>query len=150
MNAPVDQPARPAATPINHALLPPVLRELVRVLGESAAFKLAQERGGTRLIVATRPNPRDPLLELLGPQAYGALIDAYGVTVIEMPKYDSVLRQLRHERVRQHRALGHTIDRVAAFTGYTRRHVINILQLAPEEKHQAGLFDAADAADEAA
>lgn len=134
---------------INTHLLPAALRELVRVLGEGAAFKLVERRGGGRLIVPKRVNADHRLMDELGLQVFAALVDAYGGEVLELPKYDGVARQLRHERVRKHRAAGMTIDRVAVATGYTRRQVFNILgDVAPEDR-QVDMFEALDLADAA-
>lgn len=129
---------------INLQLLPGALRDLVRALGEAAAFKLVERRGGGRLIVPKKVHPEHRLMDELGLQVFAALVDAYGGEVLVLPKYDSVARQLRHERVRKQRAAGLTIDRVAIATGYTRRQVINILQGAPEDRcyGQLDMFEA--------
>ena len=112
---------------INLHLLPQGLRDLVGVLGEADAFRLVERRGGGRLVLPARVHPDHPLIDELGLRVFAALVDAYGREVIELPKYDSVARQLRHERVRKHRGEGLTIDQVAVATGYTRRQVFNIL-----------------------
>ena len=112
---------------INTHLLPAALRELVTVLGEAAAFRLVERRGGGRLIVPKKVHPDHRLMDELGFKGFADLVAAYGSMVLELPKYDSVLRQIRHERVRKLRAEGMTVDRVAVATGYTRRQVFNIL-----------------------
>lgn len=112
---------------INLDRLPAELRELVRVLGESAAFKLVERRGGGRLIVPKKVHPDHRLMDELGLKAFADLVAHYGSEVLELPKYDSVTRQLRHQRVRRLRVEGRTHDRIAIETGYTRRQVINIL-----------------------
>lgn len=112
---------------INIDRLPAELRELVRVLGESTAFKLVERRGGSRLIVPKKVHPDHRLLDELGLKAFADLVAHYGNEVLELPKYDSVLRQIRHQRVRRLRGEGRTHDRIAVETGYTRRQVINIL-----------------------
>ena len=143
------KPAQPGA--INHSLLPGRLRDLVRVLGEALAFDLVQKRGGTRLIVPKRVSAPHPLLDELGLPGFIALVDAYGGEVInDLPKYDSVARQLRHERVRQIRAADKTIDQVARATNYSRRQVMNILAADGPDDRQFALFGPAAAADDAA
>lgn len=112
---------------INTHLLPAALRELVTVLGEAAAFRLVERRGGGRLIVPKKVHPEHRLMDELGFKAFADLVAAYGSMVLELPKYDAVARQIRHERVRKLRAEGMTVDRVAVATGYTRRQVFNIL-----------------------
>ena len=136
---------RAAPHAINHALLPGRLRDLVRVLGERLAFDLVQKRGGTRLIVPKRVSAPHPLLDALGLPGFIALVDAYGGEVIDdLPKYDSVARQLRHERVRQMRATDQTIDQVAMATNYSRRQVMNILAADGPDDRQYALFDGTD------
>lgn len=131
---------------INNHLLPAALRELVRVLGEAAAFRLVERRGGSRLIVPKKVHPEHRLMDELGFKAFADLVDGYGGEVLELPKYDSVLRQIRHERVRKLRGEGKTVDRVAVETGYTRRQVFNILadESALLPAAQMDLFGGAD------
>lgn len=112
---------------INIDRLPAELRELVRVLGEAAAFKLVERRGGSRLIVPKKVHPDHRLMDELGLKAFADLVAHYGSAVLDLPKYDGVVRQVRHQRVRLLRGQGKTHDRIAVETGYTRRHVINIL-----------------------
>ncbi|MBY0235237.1 MAG: hypothetical protein K2W93_09665 [Burkholderiaceae bacterium] len=129
---------------INVHLLPQGLRDLVRVLGEADAFRLVERRGGGRLVVPDRVHPEHPLMDELGLRVFAALVDAFGREVLELPKYDSVARQLRHERVRKHRAEGMTIDRIAVATGYTRRQVFNILADVAPEDAQLDMFATVD------
>lgn len=112
---------------INLDRLPGELRELVRVLGEATAFKLVERRGGSRLIVPKKVHPDHRLMDELGLKTFADLVAHYGGAVLELPKYDGVLRQIRHQRVRKLRGEGRTHDRIAIDTGYTRRQVINIL-----------------------
>lgn len=120
---------------INTDLLPAALRELVRVLGEATAFRLVERRGGGRLIVPKKVHPDHRLMDELGLKAFADLVAGYGGEVLDLPKYDSVVQQLRHQRVRKLRGEGHSLDRVAVLSGYTRRHVINIL--GGEDQHYA-------------
>ena len=112
---------------INIDRLPGELRELVRVLGEATAFKLVERRGGSRLIVPKKVHPDHRLADELGLKTFVDLVEHYSGAVLDLPKYDSVLRQVRHQRVRRLRGDGKTHDRIAVETGYTRRQVINIL-----------------------
>lgn len=125
-------PRRPpdaAPQPIALHKLPGQLRMLVRIMGEAAAFKLAEHRGGTPITVPLtlhRAAERG-LLELVGADAFAALVAELPGQTLQLPKYDSVLRQLRHQRVLAWRAQGNTQAVVALATGYTVRQVINIL-----------------------
>jgi len=116
--------------------LPPQLRMLVRVMGERAAFRLVERRGGTPFTVPKHlaglaKRDLEQLLDLVGSaEAAAALVAELSAQTLQLPKYDSVLRQLRHRRVAELRQMGHTQAEVALQTGYTVRQVINILNSA--------------------
>ena len=114
---------------MDQAALPESLRQLVRVLGEADALRLVGAHGGARLSVPTREKATNahPLCVALGKTAFDKLVWEYGGEAIDLPKADSYMRELRHEQVRQCRAQGLTIDETAQATGYTRRHVMNIM-----------------------
>jgi hypothetical protein len=97
-------------------------------MGEAAAFRLVEHRGGTALSVPKRMSAEHMLAELLGPIAFAQLVDARGGEVLQLPKNDSVLRQVRHQRVHELLLQRHTIREVALRTNYTARQVINIKQ----------------------
>lgn len=122
---------RPSQAPQPIALhkLPTQLRMLVRLIGEAAAYRLVEQRGGTPLTVPHRLSGRAhfDLVELLGPPAIAALIAELPGQTLQLPKNDSLLRQLRHQRVVELRGQGLTQAAAARATGYTVRQVINIL-----------------------
>lgn len=136
----------PQENDINMELLPNSMRELVRVLGFTAALKLIQARGGAPLVVPQALNLHDPspavlrLLDDIGAQAAAALVEwAGGGTLNYLPKYDAVARQLRHEQVRQLRRDGFTLSEIANKSGYSQRWVIKILGLDDDDR-QLNLF----------
>jgi hypothetical protein len=121
---------KPHASPtltIAPEALPESLRELVRVLGDAGALRLTGVVGGQRITVPKKPLPDHPLRAGLGHETFEKLVAEYRGESMEVPKCDGFLRVLRHEQVRQCRAQGLTIDETAEATGYTRRHVINIM-----------------------
>ena len=124
--------------------LPAGLRRLVSYLGDALAYKLVQLRGGSYVAVPKSVNPEHPLCDLLGAVDYATLVNRFGGEKIEVPKDDSLLRQLRHSRVRELLALGYTAGYVARATHYTRRQVLNIKGAGCEDVlgMQGGLFDA--------
>lgn len=129
-----------APQPIALHKLPTQLRMLVSLIGEAAAFRLVEQRGGTPLTVPHRLSGRAhfDLVELLGPSALAALIAELPGQTLQLPKNDSLLRQLRHQRVIELRGQGLTQAAAARATGYTVRQVINILNrngfpLGPEQ-----------------
>ena len=119
------RPPRPEH--LNMHRLPTQLRMLVRVLGEADAFRLVEQLGGTRLDVPKRVNVDHLLASVLTPAGFAKLVEALGGEAVDLVKYDSVLRQMRHQRVHE-LLLHHTNREVALKTGYTTRQVINIKQ----------------------
>jgi hypothetical protein len=107
--------------------LPAALRELARVLGDADALRLIGQHGGARVSVPTKARDDHPLRMALGVEAFERLVAEYAGEMITLPKGDAYLRELRHDQVRQCREQGLKIDDIAEVTGYTRRHVINIL-----------------------
>ena len=106
--------------------LPVQLRMLVRLIGDAAAFALVHRRGGTPLTVPTKLSDGAELLDLVGPQAAAQLVAELRGQTLQLPKYDSVTRQLRHQRVVLLRGKGQKLREVALATGYTVRQVINV------------------------
>jgi hypothetical protein len=133
--------AKPDLTAINPLNLPPQLRKLMRVLGEAAAYKLVEQRGGSYVIVPKRFVAEHDLHEVLGTQAFMALIEACGSETLQLPKYDSVLRQVRHQRVMELLGKGYLLREVALKVNYTVRQVINIKQAHEPRDDQLGLWD---------
>ncbi|KLN54720.1 Mor transcription activator family protein [Variovorax paradoxus] len=112
---------------MNLDALPPALRDLVRVIGQTHTLRLVGVHGGARITVPHKLRTDDPLALLLGVEVFTKLVAEYGGEYLVLPKGDAYLRELRHEQVRQCQRDGLGIDDIAEQTGYTRRHVFNIL-----------------------
>lgn len=115
------------ALSIKPEALPASVRELARVLGDGDALRLLGQYGGARLPGLSRMKPDHAFRVFMGEEGFQKLVAYYGNETPDLPKCDGYLRELRHELVRQCRAQGLTIDETAEETGYTRRHVINIM-----------------------
>lgn len=135
---PQRQPAMPKAGDVDLHQLPPQLRLLVRAIGEEAAFRIVAARGGTVLHVPARLNEDHPICDLIGGHAFGLLVQHHGGMKIELPKSDSLLRQVRHRRVIEMDAAGHSLNEIALSTNYSRRHVISVLGEARREQPEQG------------
>lgn len=118
---------RPASACLNTKLLPPQLRLLIRAIGEGAALELVRHCGGARFTVPTHASDDHWLCPIIGKEALQALIDEYKGITMDLPKYDSFIRQQRHLRVRSLAREGLSQSDVAVRTGYSRRHVISIV-----------------------
>ena len=112
---------------VKHEALPESLRELVRVLGEADTFKLIGMHGGARVTVPKTPKADHVLRLALSEDAFNRLVQEYGGEAFDLPNGDAFLRVLRHDQVRQYREQGLKVDEIAESTGYSRRHVLNIL-----------------------
>lgn len=135
---PCNKPAPPQAIALHK--LPVQLRMLVRVMGEAEAYKLVEQRGGTAMRVPTHLDGAAgrKLVDLVGAPAAASLVCELADHSLQLPKNDSLLRQLRHQRVIELRGQGHTQAAVALATGYTVRTVINVLNSAGLDLLQAG------------
>lgn len=111
---------------INVDLLPPNLRLLCRVLGSRRAFELCQVRGGVPLQVPVRASLEHWLAEVIGMDGLQALVDALAGEQLDVPKYDKVAMQLRHQQVQACLMAGMGPTRTALKLGYTKRHVLNL------------------------
>lgn len=121
--------ATPAPGTIALHRLPVQLRMLVRLMGEAAAYRLVQARGGTPFTVpkSLRSSQFAQLVDDAADiEAARALVAEMAGETVQLPKYDGVLRQLRHQRVVQMRQRGHRLAEIALQTGYTVRQVINV------------------------
>jgi len=107
--------------------LPAALRDLARVLGDADAMRLIGQHGGARVSVPKTVRDDHPLRMAMGMEAFGRLVAEFGGETINLPKGDAYLRVLRHDQVRLCREQGLTVDETAEATGYSRRHVINIV-----------------------
>lgn len=154
--------AVPDEAAVNMHLLPAGMRQLVQVLGFTAAMRLVQRRGGLPLRVPKRvrwDSPDERVLALLddlgSAEALARLVEwAGGGTIDYLPKYDAIARQLRHEQVRFLHRKGYKTDEIARRTQYSQRRVFDILGIdSPDRAAQRDLFsgdvDVEDAPDTA-
>lgn len=118
---------KPHTLTIAHQAMPASLRELARVLGDAGALRLTGVYGGQRVRVPNKPDADHAMRAGLGDALFEALVSECAGISMDVPKCDGFLRELRHEQVRQYREQGLTMDEIAGQTGYSRRHVINIL-----------------------
>lgn len=130
-------------TTLNHLQLPDSLRDLIDHIGESAALRLIERRGGTYLCVPKNVNvePGHLVLELLGPEAFTKLVDWYGGETIMLPKNDAVMRQVKRSMIRDMRYIQRMqIDQIALKTGYSMRWVFRVLAEDEIQQENGELF----------
>lgn len=110
---------------VDPRLLPPVMRQLIAVIGMEATIRLLRARGGQRVHV---PESRSKLLtDIVGAESARQLCERFGGQELDLPKYDKVAQQLRDVAIRAERP-GASLNELAARHDLTRRHIQNILR----------------------
>ncbi|HEU0283270.1 MAG TPA: hypothetical protein VFQ99_05760 [Gallionella sp.] len=86
-------------------LLPPILQDVVELIGLHLTMKLVETHGGTRLFVPKREVADDhPLARLLGSEAAQKLVDAYGgAEHFDIPLALRALKAVRNAQIRAER-----------------------------------------------
>lgn len=110
--------------------------ELAGVIGETAASDLARHFGGTSVYVPRVVGNHHPVCVAIGRAAADQLAAWAGGGTISIPKQPE-----RRARVLALRAKGAlTIPQIARETGYSERHVYQLLR-DEDSARQPGLFD---------
>jgi len=127
---------------IDHAALPELLRDLISCVGEAAAFRLIEWRGGAYLSVPKRVDPEHVLVEMIGPVPFAKLVERFSGETVMLPKNDAVARQQRHQLIRHLRYHDRLpVDAIALRVGYSMRRVFQILEEHPRTPTSGSLFD---------
>lgn len=121
--------------------LPPSLRELVDVIGITAAQKLVNEFGGLRLTVPVKMPEQHPLAQLLGLESARKLSHHYAQERLDVPKALSAIQAARNHQMRIDHARGVSTRQLAQREGLTERRVWEILADRPVDDRQADMFD---------
>ena len=78
------------------ALMPPVARELLAVLGQADALALLRQRPGCAQWVPKKPNDSNELAHILSGPGFAALCRHYGDTYLKLPNCAALARGLRN------------------------------------------------------
>lgn len=127
---------------IDPTLLPPQMRELVRLIGIPETLKLLQARGGLPTYIGKDP-ARSQLCKVISEHAIRALSEVYGDTTLDLPKADKMIAQLRNLYIVRVRESGEKSGRqLAAELGLTWRMIKYISAKARQpENPTADLFE---------
>ena len=98
------------------------LGELIKVVGEAAAFRLIEVFGGARVYVPQVPEAGDALATEIGMEAAVRLAQVYGGERLELPNPNS-----RRSKIIELRRAGLSVDAIARQMGCTRRRVFQVL-----------------------
>lgn len=121
-------------------LLPPILQDIVELIGMHATMKLVEHYGGVRLYVPKLELADDHILvRQIGRRAAEKLHTIYGGELIEIPKAERALRAVRNARIRKQRSEGVLVSVVALQNRLTERQIRTICGEV-EDDRQVDLF----------
>ena len=108
---------------INADLLPHSLQELTDVIGLTAALKLAAAFPGVPLYIPAKAEPDHRIAQIIGIDAFTALVKEYQQDTLKLPKVDAAERQIKHGMVKAMKREGQSNRTIALEMNYTQRHV---------------------------
>jgi len=126
---------------LNTDLLPESLRDIADVIGMAATLNLVKAYGGVRLWVPVKLTPDHALVHAIGLQAARKLVEYCALEELWIPKAAAALRAVRDQTIRERRADGEQVARLALEYGLTDRRVWEILAAGEEDEgRQAALW----------
>ncbi len=108
---------------VDPSLMPPQIRELVRVIGFPDTVKLLQARGGTFFVFPIKAGGL--LVNIVGVEAAKKLVAAYGGERRDLPKVDKIMIKLRDIAI-DHLRKTKSVTQLAQEFNLTRRHIFNV------------------------
>jgi len=120
--------------------LPATLRELVEKIGLPDAYRLCRERGGVRIYIPYQARPDCQLARIVSMEAVRALVEHWQGETIEVPKAETLLRQLRDREIRAARRQGVPRAELARRHNLTIRRIQDIAR-EPEPDPTGDLFE---------
>ena len=109
---------------INPDLLPPQIRLFIRTIGIANTLRLLEARGGLPTHMPADPDKTSVFHKILSHADIQALADTFGGSIIDIPKADKILRQLRNQYVVNALRNGHKTGReLARELGLTYRMI---------------------------
>jgi hypothetical protein len=119
------------ASELASELLPPRLREFVRLIGLPATLRLIERYGGLRIYIPAHPTPEHPIAGLIGFDKLRALsaeyaIDGTGLRFV-LPKAQRAFDAIRNKRIRTDFSTGKSVRALAAEHRLVERQVARIV-----------------------
>ncbi len=84
---------------IDPATLPLLAQEIISLIGISQTLKLMKARGGVRTPIPYKASHTCQLASIINISSVRCLVQRYAGELLEIPKADSLLRQLRNKAI---------------------------------------------------
>lgn len=125
---------------INERLLPPQMRELVRVIGLAETIALLDARHGLPTTLPTHIESKTALRNVISDTAIAALVASplAGKYYRDLPTSGKPFKQLRNAAIA---AADESLSTLARQNNLTRRHIINLRKIRIPARQQVDLFD---------
>lgn len=137
----------PTSTAIPTDLLPPLLQDIVRLIGLEPTMALVRHSGGLRIYIPTpeRAGPEHPFANVVGLDNLLKLAGEYGgLPHFQLPKAEKALIAVRNARIAQAYSTHKTARELAAEHGLTEGQIVRIVAAmgatAPVDRRQTALF----------
>jgi Mor family transcriptional regulator len=118
------------------AILPPLLQNVMSIIGLSATMALVERFGGLRIYVPQKPTPEHPYALIVGYDNLVALAGVYGGEAhFQLPKAHRALVALRDAKIRSEYG-PKSLRKLAVEYGLTERHVSRIVSDSAVNIHQ--------------
>ncbi|MBD9405428.1 hypothetical protein IB236_08790 [Acidovorax sp. ACV02] len=128
-------------------LLPPLLQDFERLIGQDATMALVRHSGGLRIYIPTpeRVTPDHPFAHEIGLDNLLKLAEVYGGEAhFQLPKAERALIQVRNARIAHAYSTHKTARELAVEYHLTERQIVRIVAemgvSAPGDRRQATLF----------
>lgn len=137
----------PTSTAIPTDLLPPLLQDIVRLIGLEPTMALVKHSGGLRIYIPTpeRAGPEHPFASVIGIDNLLKLAGEYGgLPHFQLPKAEKALIAVRNARIAQAYTTQKTARELASEYHLTEGQIVRIVAAmgatAPVDRRQTALF----------
>ena len=117
---------------------PPIITELIELIGEEQTRNLVKRRGGSNLFV---PKLNHQSWLELADDALDKLCKTYGGQALFIPRCHVALRQKRDQEIREARSEGKSINWLVQKFGLSNRRIIDICCEHNSERSQSSWLD---------
>lgn len=111
--------------------LPNSIKELVEIVGITAAMTIVEQRGGIRLYVPIKVS-KDHWLTSIGQENFNALVKLYAGEEIEIPRCVEALTAVKHQMIKADADSGLTTTDIARKYNYTERGIRKAIRRAEQ------------------